>query len=75
MHVAGRVMLWLLYVCPPLQGKVVGHAQGFVLAAKSKLISFLDDPAYLLELAVAQYMDPRFKDLVIYKYIWSDVAK
>lgn len=33
-HVAGRVMLWLLYVCPALQGNLVGHAKGFVHAAK-----------------------------------------
>ena len=41
-------------------------------AIKIKLISFIDDPAFLTELAICQFLDPRKKGLTIWRHIWSE---
>ena len=63
-HAAGRALIWLALLCPELdEANAVGDnvRQTFVDAAKDKLLSFLDDPAYIRELAIAGFFDPRFK--------------
>ena len=51
-HIAGRVLLWLLYAAPPIEAKHnLWYVEQFVTAARNKLVEFLDDPSYLVELA------------------------
>lgn len=73
-HAAGRAMLYLALVAPALDlNQAAGDPvkEEFIKAAKSKMCHFLDDPPYLRELAIAQFFDPRFKDLMIYSAIWG----
>lgn len=51
-HVTGRVLLWLALVCEELD-EMQTSQYAFVSHAKDKLVGFLDDPAYMRELAIA----------------------
>jgi hypothetical protein len=66
-HLAGRVMLWVLYKAPALTVKAGVSRRpfrsGFVNAMREKLATQIDDPALITEWAVAHTLDPRQRAL------------
>ncbi len=68
-HKAGRILLRLLYRAhASMEGAQVSRKalrRGVINAMRSKLGSFIDDKYLLLEWAVAAFLDPRAKALLV----------
>ncbi len=76
-HKAARILLYLIFanntdVDSGENAVRLAARRATVVAMKSKIISFLDDPNFMMELAIAQFLDPRTKSLRTWAHIWGD---
>lgn len=68
--VAGRTILNLLYLNQDLN-EATNLAAEYVVAFRTALVAYVDEPHLMLEWGVAAYLDARQRKLERYKLIWE----